>query len=965
MKKQDLWPLLTGVEESKLSAAEILDRTSYDELFEINVVSDRYRILNHVDDKYLSVVQEGVFSRLHDFALVHYVHPEDAGAYREFLDIHSIPQRLAAAEIPGALTGSFRFRSTNGDWLWTRQLLIDGPELGKPQGLVYCFVYDTQRQRQRLEGEPEDGPAQMEDRREEVTGLLEGVDYFRAVQSRLHELDGGWCVIDIDIQHYKLFFDWYGMESGQLLLSRIAEILRRTEADHGMPGYLGRDQFCLVIPYDEGRIRSLYDELQALISSVSAIDGFAPIFGIALIDGSSSQIMEYYNHAALTAEELQGSVSTRIQVYDAAFHKKHSEEYQLLFAFKKALENGEIEFWLQPQYRVSNQKIVGAESLARWIRPDGRTVSPADFVPLLEKYDLITKMDVFIWESVCRWLRSWIDRGRKPVPISVNVSQIDLFAIDVPAFFSQLLEKYGLSPGDLKIEITESAYVDDTGTVRQAVSGLRKAGFMVMMDDFGSGYSSLNMLRSIEMDVIKLDAQFLRIGEGDEHKGINILESVVNMTRNLATPIIVEGVETLDQVTFLSEMGCRYMQGFFFNKPVPVKEFESLIENESAIDSHGIVFKANQQIQVREFLDRNIYSDVMLNNILGPVAFYYWHGEDVDIIRYNEQFYRLVGIEAEELNARQNSIQKYLHPRDREKLYSLLRYAEEHHTVGAKGVIRSYRPNGVQVWLELQLYFIDQDRRGGKKYYASAQDVTELQFLSSELPGAYYRCSLEEDFTFLFIGQNFMRLTGFSEAEIRAIFDNKLINMVHPKDREKLKEEADAIARGEQKQFRPYRLQRKVGDYVYVAEQSLITDKFGSICWQGVVIDVDDVMRIRNQMRILSKYLTDTILFLRRVGQNLEYEVAVHGLAGHIGMDAEEFRQLLNAGELCRYVQGSRPGIPHQEYTKLFVASILDNSREIMMDLPGRKSIRLLARADRVGDEKSAIEYIVVLHLIE
>ena len=964
MRKQDIWKLIAGEDTEDLSVAEILNRTSYDELFEIDLKTDHYRILNHVDDKYLAATREGSFRQLHAFALDHYVHPEDAAAYYDFLNLDTVPRRLRESGFPGALAGSFRFRTVDGGWVWTRQLLIDGPELGKPEGLVYCYVYDTQRQVQRIEGTDPAPVRSDEVRREEITGLPEGVAFFRPIQRRLSELTHGWCVIDIDIEHYKLFLEWHGLAAAQYLLVQIAEILRKTaDAMGGMPGYLGQDQFCLVIPYDWDQIEAMYEEMRTLISSVSAIEGFAPVFGIAMIDGSSSQIMEYYNHAALTAEEIKGDVYTRIRFYDAELHRKNSMEYRLLYEFQSAMKNGEITFWLQPQCRVSNRKIVGAESLARWTRSDGTMIPPTEFVPILEKYKLITELDTFIWESVCRWLRSWIDRGRTPVPVSVNVSQIDIFSMDLPAFFLQLLERYDLPAKYLKIEITESAYVDDTGSVRQAVSRLRKHGFMVMMDDFGSGYSSLNMLRSIAVDVIKLDAQFLRINGEDEQKGINILESVVNMTRNLATPIIVEGVETMDQVRFLSEMGCRYMQGYYFHKAMSVERFEALISDESAIETGGIVFKANQQLQVREFLDRNIYSDVMLNNILGPVAFYYWHGEDVDIIRYNEQFYRMVGLDAPELQERLNGIQNYLHPGDREKLYGLLRYAEEHHAVGAQGILRTYRPNGVLVWLSLQIYFIGEDGQG-KKFYASAQDVTEQQFISSELPGAYFRSTTEDESAFLFISQNFIQLTGFSKTEIQMLFDNKFINMVHPSDRQRLNEDARRVARGEQERFAPYRLRRKVGDYIYVTEQSRLTDYYGAVCWQSVVIDVDAVMRIWNQMRVLSKNLSSTILFLRRVGTDLEYDVAIHGLAGVMGIGARELRHLLNSGAFCKLVEGCQD-IPHKQYTEQFITSIVGLEKELRVCLPAGKTIRILVRADQVEDESTSIEYIVVIRLQE
>ena len=959
MKPEQLWSALTDFDGERPSAAQMLSRSSFDEEIEIDLRSHEYHILHHVTEKYCGNLSQGDFDRLYDFAQNHFVHPDDASDYAAMFDLTTLAERLESAPVQGLLAGYYRLLATDGSWVRTRQLVISGQELGLPSWIVRCYVYDIQRQWQRQNGDASPLPAN-EPKREEVTGLLDGIDYHRAVQARLEEMKEGWCLLFLEIDHHKLFTDWYGMDSGQYLLTQVSEVLRRVAAETGgMPGYMGEAVFCLTMPYDRARISALYDELQDLIASASAIQGFLPIFGIALIDGTCSDIREYFNHAALTAEEIRMDRHTRIRIYDAELHQKNSREYKLLYAFQRAIERGEICFWLQPQCRMPDQKIVGAEALVRWQRSDGTMEQPATFVPVLEKFGLITKLDTYVWESVCQWLRHWIDQGRTPVPLSVNVSQIDIFTLDVPKYFTHLLQKYNLSKQYLKIEITESACAEDTNTVRETVTRLRSSGFMVLMDDFGSGYSSLNMLRDLPIDVIKLDANFLRIQDDNRQKGVSILESVVNMTRSLSTPIIVEGVETREQVIFLTDLGCRYMQGYYFYRPMPVAQFETIIGDQRSIDTHGFVFQANQQIQVREFLDTNLFTDAMLNNILGAVAFYCWHDDEVEIIRYNQQFYQLVGIELEEFNDRKKSVQSYLHPGDREHMYDLLRRAQEHRIIGSQGVVRVYRPNGVLLWLQLKIYYIGEDEQG-EKFYASAQDVTEQQFISSDLPGGYYRCLLEdEDYELLYVSQNFKNMLGFDEQELLDRFDNKLLNMVHPADVERLKQDGRAVARGERNSFHPYRILRKQGDYIYVADQSHITDRFGRPCWQSVIIDVTMMMHVRSQMRVLSAFLTDSILLLRREGETLLYEVVIHGLSKCLGLSDREFEESLNSGDFCHWVEGYR-NIPHQEYTRLFIDSVCGSERELTVRLPGGQRIGLVARADRV-DDRSNIEYIVIL----
>jgi len=312
--------------------------------------------------------------------------------------------------------------------------------------------------------------------------------------------------------------------------------------------------------------------------------GFLPAFGICMADGEAS-VEELFDRAAQAAQHAKEDYHHRIRIFEEAMYKKTEQDYQILSDFQKALKDHELFIQLQPQCELEGGKVVGAESLVRWKKEDGSMVPPGVFVPVLEQYGFVSDLDQFVWEEVCAWQRAWIDGGHTPLPISVNVSQIDIFTIDVPAFFDLLVWKYKLPVETIKIEITESAYVGD-GAVADTVKRLREKGFIVLMDDFGSGYSSLNMLRSLNVDIIKLDAKFLRMNS-DDRKGVQILESIVNMAKSLEAPIIVEGVETEKETEFIKELGCRYVQGYHFYKPMPVPDFEKLIGDEKNIDTSG------------------------------------------------------------------------------------------------------------------------------------------------------------------------------------------------------------------------------------------------------------------------------------------------------------------------------------------------------------------------------------------
>ena len=356
-------------------------------------------------------------------------------------------------------------------------------------------------------------------------------------------------------------------------------------------------------------------------------------------------------------------------------------------------------------------------------------ISPAEFVPVLEKYGFITDLDKYIWEEVCKFQRDWIDNGHKPVPISVNVSQVDIFTIDIFEYFVELVKKYNLSTNLIKIEITESAYAEITETIDDLVKRLRNDGFLVLMDDFGSGYSSLNMLSNLKLDAIKLDGKFMQIEGGDLSRGVHILESVINMAKLIGLPIIVEGVEKKEQADFIESLGCRYIQGFYFYRPMPYAELEQLISDQNKIDDRGFVVKLNEQVRIREFLDKNIYSDSMLNNIIGPVAFYSWTGEQTDIVRFNEQFYKAVHIN--EFAERLEHIERFIHVDDAAKMHAAFQEAMDNKLNGASETLRFYTPDGTVLSFYIHFYYMGR-KEGGERFYGAAQNVTELSDLIEE-----------------------------------------------------------------------------------------------------------------------------------------------------------------------------------------------------------------------------------------
>lgn len=245
----------------------------------------------------------------------------------------------------------------------------------------------------------------------------------------------------------------------------------------------------------------------------------------------------------------------------------------------QAFDNNEFCFYLQPKCNAETGAIVGAEALVRWNHPEYGLVSPGEFIPLLERESMVTRFDLFIWRSVCEMLSRWDEEGRNLVPVSVNVSMTDIEAIDVARVLGDLLDRFSIDSRLLQVEITESAIAHNMDVVEETIRDLHARGIAVLMDDFGSAYSSLNMLKDINVDAIKLDMKFVDLNADNAAKGLKIIESVIDMAYQLRLLIIAEGAQTAEQVSKLRELGCMYIQGYYFYRPLTVGKMEDLLEH--------------------------------------------------------------------------------------------------------------------------------------------------------------------------------------------------------------------------------------------------------------------------------------------------------------------------------------------------------------------------------------------------
>ena len=562
----------------------------------------------------------------------------------------------------------------------------------------------------------------------QLTGLYFEKAFFEEVEKFLQNADKKtYCMMAIDVEHFRLYNHLHGKDEGDNLLRFIADMLRAYQkAQGGVIGYLGGDNFALVTEDNRETLDQLREEIREEIRCKNNTTGYPPAYGIYTIVDFTEPASVMYHRATLALSYVIGNYTNRVKEYYPDMDGKVEEEIRLLTEIQDGMDNDEFTFFIQPQCDITKGKIVGGESLVRWIKPDKGMVSPGVFIPVLEKNGFIADLDRIVWTKVCQWLRACIDRGYKPVPISINVSRIDIFSLDVPKYLISLVEKYDISPDLLKVEITESAYAEDGDSIVETVNRLREYGFIVMMDDFGSGYSSLNMLKSVPVDVLKMDMRFLEINENEEEKGIGILESVVNMARQMRIPIVVEGVETQVQENLLRKMGCCYTQGYLYYKPMPIEAFEKLLVDDEGLDHSGFWYRQAESIHLREFLDTNLFNDTVINNILGPAVFYDMYENRVEITRVNEQYFKLAGIPRQEEEDYRKRFWNSVRDDDRQLLYSIFAQAYQNVAEGASGFINFLRRDGVSLWVNIKVFFL-REKDGHKLFYAALTDMTDMK----------------------------------------------------------------------------------------------------------------------------------------------------------------------------------------------------------------------------------------------
>lgn len=559
-----------------------------------------------------------------------------------------------------------------------------------------------------------------------ATGLLGKEAFFDEAAAYLrHSGARDVSIVCFDVDHFKLFNDLHGLDCGDELLRYLGRALAlRFSPDGAQPlARLAADTFALCATgiRPERVERILVDISSECPNGIDAIVRA----GVYRIEDPASPVSIMCDRAVIALRTVKGSYFDRVALYDPGMREALVLEREVVAGVESALREDRIELFLQPKCNIRTGKIVGAEALARWRHPERGIVAPGEFIPLIERNGLVRSLDLRVWEKTAAWIRGLIDEGVQPVPVSVNVSRADIYLVDVAAELHALVERYGIEPSLIEVEITESAYSERPDRIVAAFDELAERGFTVLMDDFGSGYSSLNMLKDINVDVLKIDMRFL---DRDDRRSKDIMESVIRMARWLDLPVIAEGVETREQVNFLLDVGCSYAQGYYYARPMEAAAFEALLTDGSKVQHEQCALQDARRpiLDFRDLLHENTISDRMLSSIIGSVALYSYADGDLRLIRGNEAYRRLIATLGEGVNGAEEggSLFPFVHDEDRDALVAA---AEE--TVrscpddGVEVVVRRMGTNGCH-WHKMRLFHLN-TTNGSATVYGSVTDVTE------------------------------------------------------------------------------------------------------------------------------------------------------------------------------------------------------------------------------------------------
>lgn len=449
--------------------------------------------------------------------------------------------------------------------------------------------------------------------KDRLTGVY-SIEFFNEkVSGVIKSSSEKYAMVYSEIQNFQLLKDLYGESTGDGLLVYMAKVIKHFFNDDEYCGRIGAEHFAIFVKFDKERIEKTINEISTLINDYPVKMNLTLQFGVYVIDNKNLSVQAMCNRAILALEKIKGQYGRHVAYFTNDILEKQIREQEIVNCMEDAIREQQFQVYFQPKYALNSEVVAGAEALVRWNHPEKGFMNPGEFIPLFERNGFITELDKYVWDVTCKCIEEWREQGYPVVPISVNVSRTDIYDPDFIDIIMGILDKHHLVPQDIHLEITETAYTDNPKQIVEVVKKLKTMGFIIEMDDFGSGYSSLNMLSELPIDILKLDMGFVQ-GDLNNTNSNNILSFIISLAKWMGYNVVAEGIETPEQIQMLRNMDCNFVQGYYYAKPMPRREFEihmlknHVIGNDSKDDEEIIDGKFEKSSGVMLIAD-----DLLLN----------------------------------------------------------------------------------------------------------------------------------------------------------------------------------------------------------------------------------------------------------------------------------------------------------------------------------------------------------------
>ncbi|MCI2063026.1 MAG: EAL domain-containing protein [Eubacteriaceae bacterium] len=664
--------------------------------------------------------------------------------------------------------------------------------------------------------------------------------------------------IAIDVDKFKTINDMFGTRLGDVVLKRIAGWLRDYCGGSGTCSRIGGDHFVACMPSE------LVDA--AYLAQCSPIDlseyevEYTAIchFGLYEIEDNSMAIHTMRDRAESALDAIKGNYLQRTMHY-SELREGAALEHQIAGRMEYALEHGEFRLFYQPVFSLSRCAPVSAEVLVRWMNPAMGMLTPNSFIPVFEHNYFITKMDVYVWEQACRKIKEIRERTGRALRLSVNMSSIDLYIQDIAERFIAILDKYDIGPGELNIEITETSYMDFPQRLAMFIGKMKERGVKMLLDDFGSGFSSFGMLRDLDVDIIKIDRGFVKDIGTDSGRPGNIVNSIIHTAKMLGAQVIAEGAETEDQIKFLAETGCDLVQGYYFAKPMPEQDFLEYLEQFETKKFQDVAYEKLGELDIDSLWESGRSTNMIFESVPGGVGLFEREGGHISAIRVNRRYYEITGTDPAMLFNSKYDLCNAIYEEDLEKLLEACDRSEE--TGEPEVIVCSMKHVRGQVMLvEIRVCFVG--RAGDLVIYSFAlQEIRDRviyepasraaagmdayirqakqKLIDKYIEGGIIAVYCEHNAPIYYCEDHLAQVAGFADAEdLVKSTGGELAGWVSTADYRRLSDSADRVFTAD-------------SEHSIDAGRCMLFRKDGSCCWvsiSGTVAETEDGRRIAVMM---------------------------------------------------------------------------------------------------------------------